>query len=532
MYGQLKVIVILPNNFKWKCYFRIQANNFYPMGLTRAIFVFLLVILAYFKLPAQESMSLLERRISCHTDSSDVEQILEKVVSENDLFFSYNPDILPKNKSTFHLVNVTLGSLLRKILPVAEYKIEIIDNQVIITLREISPIKLSGTVTEGKDDSPLGYASLTIAGESIGTMTNVDGRFDFVIPQRLRDKPISIRCLGYLPRDLTQDDLRMSPLIRLEPVTIHLREITVKPVNVAEVLKNFRDNISNNYELSAQLMITFYRETIKRDDQYIGVWEAVMEILKSPYSLGGSDRVRFLKGRKSNFGKTFNDVRLKIQGGPWYITNLDVVRNPETFLDPQFENLYRYRFEQPLMYNGRVTWVIRFSRREEVEFPCYYGELLIDADTYALVGAKFGLDRKSLKMNGDSFIRKEPHGYNTRPEGAEYTVNYRMVNGRWQFYSARTDVLFKVKQSKENFKVEYRSVSDILVTQQYSFPRKGRFGPDGLFRADDIFADIIGPYDPEFWGNYNVIKPDDDLSKAMREIESSEKVNSENGNNN
>ena len=95
-------------------------------------------------------------------------------------------------------------------------------------------------------------------------------------------------------------------------------------------------------------------------------------------------------------------------------------------------------------------------------------------------------------------------------------------------FFARTDVLFKVKQNKENLKVEYRSVSDILVTQQYPFPRKARFGPDGLFRADDIFADIIGQYDPEFWGNYNVIKPDDDLSKALREIESPEKVNPEN----
>ena len=181
------------------------------------------------------------------------------------------------------------------------------------------------------------------------------------------------------------------------------------------------------------------------------------------------------------------------------------------------------------MYNGRVTWVIRFSRKEDVDFPCYYGKFLIDADSYALVNAEFGLDKKSLKMNGDTFIKKEPHGFTTRPESAEYMVSYRMVDGRWQFYSARTDVIFKIKQNKGNVKTEYRSVSDILVTQQYTFPHKARFGPEGLFRADDIFADIIGQYDPEFWGNYNVIKPDDDLSKALREIDTKEKdVNHDN----
>jgi hypothetical protein len=292
---------------------------------------------------------------------------------------------------------------------------------------------------------------------------------------------------------------------------------------VAEVLKNFRDNIEKNYETSTQLMITFYRETIKRDDQYIGVWEAIMEVLKSPYTSGGTDRVRFLKGRKSNFNKSFNDVSLKIQGGPWYITSLDIVKNPETFLDPAFENLYKYRFEQPKMINGRVTWVIHFSRKEDVDFPCYYGRILIDAESYALVNAEFGLDNKSLKMTGETFIKKEPHGFTTRPDGAEYNVNYRLVDDKWQFYSARTDVLFLVKKNRKNFKTEYRSVSDILVTQQYKYPRKTRFGPEGLFRADDIFSDIIGQYDPDFWGNYNVIKPDDDLSKAIREIETTNK---------
>jgi len=497
----------------------------------KTIIVLPFFLLLCFKMAAQESMSLLERRINCQIDTATVEHILEKIVNDNDLFFSYNPDVLPIEKHSVQLLNVTLGDLLRKLLRDDQYKIEIIDNQVIITLKDTSSIKLSGMIVEGKNDEPIPYASLTIAGESIGTMTNMDGRFDFIIPWRFRDKVISIRCMGFQTLDLKQSQFKENLKIKLEPSTIHLREIKVKPVDVSDALRNFRNNISKNYELSTQLMITFYRETIKRDDQYIGVWEAIMEMMKSPYTSINSDKVRFLKGRKSDFGKTFKDISLKIQGGPWYITSLDIVRNPETFLDPQFENIYRYRFEQPEMYNGRVTWVIKFSRKEDVDFPCYYGKILIDADSYALVNAEFGLDKKSLKMNGDTFIKKESHGFTTRPEGAEYSVNYRMVEGRWQFYSARTDVIFKVKQNKESFKTEYRSVSDILVTQQYTFPRKARFGPEGLFRADDIFSDIIGPYDPEFWGNYNVIKPDDDLSKALRESETTKKdvnnINSE-----
>jgi len=481
--------------------------------------VILLSLLLWVKTSAQERMQSLEGRISCKIDSATVEQILEKVVNENDLFFSYNPDILPKSKITLNLLNVTVDEFLLKILPSKEYTVEKLDNQLIVTRKEAAPIRLSGIVVEGKGDSPVPYTSMGIEGESIGTMTNIDGRYDLVLPWRLRNKKISVHCLGFKPLEFSPDELKVNAIVRLEPITIHLREIEVKPVDVAEVLRNFRKNIEINYERSTQLMVTFYRETIKRDDQYIGVWEAIMEVLKQPYNSQMEDRVRFLKGRKSNFHKTFTDVSLKIQGGPWYITSLDIVHNLETFLDPKFENLYRYRFEQPEMYNNRVTWVIGFSRKEDVEFPCYYGKILIDAESYALVSADFGLDKKSLKLNGESFIKKEPFGYFTRPEGAEYSVNYRIIDGRWQFYTARTDVIFKVKQRKGNLKTEYRSVSDILVTQQFPFPSHVRFGPTGLFRADDIFSDIQGEYDPEFWGNYNVIKPDDDLNKALRKIE-------------
>jgi len=483
----------------------------------------LFLLLLWFKMPAQEHRSLLERKISCQIDSATIEQILEKVVNENDLFFSYNPDILPKGISSVNVSNVTLGEFLPKILSREEYKVESLENQIIITRKEAAPIKLTGIIVEGREETPVSYASLGIEGESIGTMTNIDGRYDFIIPARLANKRVSIRCLGFKPLELSQNELRGNAKIKLESITIRLREIEVKPVNVSEILNNFRKSISRNYEPSTQLMITFYRETIKRDGEYIGVWEAIMEMLKNPYNSGSPDRMRFLKGRKSNFNKIFNDVSLKIQGGPWYITTLDIVRNLESFLDPRFENLYHYKFEQPEMYNGRVTWVIKFARKDDVDFPCYYGRILIDSESFALVSAEFGLDKKSLKMNGETFIKKEPYGYITRPEGAEYSVNYRMVGGRWQFYSARTDVIFKIKHKKENLKTEYRSVSDILVTQQYPFPSHTKFGPDGLFRADDIFADISGPYDPEFWGNYNVIKPDDDLSKALRDIKINEK---------
>jgi hypothetical protein len=79
-------------------------------------------------------------------------------------------------------------------------------------------------------------------------------------------------------------------------------------------------------------MNAFYRETVKQDDQYINVSEAVIEILKAPYQNSfRNDLVRLEKGRQSPEVQPFKWMNFKLQGGPFTITQLDVVKNRKIF---------------------------------------------------------------------------------------------------------------------------------------------------------------------------------------------------------
>ena len=486
------------------------------MSLRSKTFFLILLLSSFVRLSAQERVEPLNRRISIKMDSTTVETFLEKLVADNELFFSYNPDLLPAGKLNFSIVDLPLGEVLKGLLPDSLFKVTLVDRQLIITRVEPKPFKITGRVVEKDGKTPVVYASVTVEGEYIGTMTNREGNFDLNIPYPLRNNNLIFSSVGYRQRTLSRKEVEKEPVIRLHSESVNLREIQVKPADPLAILRQFRNNIRNNYIDEPQLMVTFYRETARQDGVYIGIWEAAMEILKSTYTNNGPDRVRFLKGRKADLNRKPKEVMLKVQGGPWGINSLDVVKNLETFLSPEYENLYKYRFDQPEIIGGRVTWIIHFERLTDTDFPCFNGRVLIDADSYALVGADYSYDKKSLKINGESFIQREPFGFNTRPEIAEYSVQYRLLNGKWQFYSAHTDVLFRVKQKKK-FKTEFRNVTDVLVTQQYAFPKKARFGPDGIFHEKDIFSEKIGPYDKEFWGNYNVIRPDEDLSKAIKQ---------------
>lgn len=482
---------------------------------SKTLFLILLLI-SFVHVSAQEKMEPLSRLISIQMDSTSVESFLEKLVSDNELYFSYNPDLLPPGKLNFAIVDRPLGEVLKGLLPDSLYSVTLIDRQLIITRVQPKPLKVTGQVVEKDGKTPVVYAAVTVEGEYIGTMTNREGNFDLNIPFHFRNKNLAISSLGYKQKSISLKDLVKEPIVQLLDESIRLREIQVKPTDPKAILQFFRNNIINNYVGEPQLMTTFYRETARQDGNYVGVWEAVMEILKAPYRYNDPDRVRFLKGRKADLNRKPKEVFLKVQGGPLGINSLDIVKNPETFLSPEYEYLYQYRFEQPEMINGRLTWIVRFNRIAETDFPCFNGKIWIDADSYALIGAEYSYDKKSLKINGQSFIQKEPFGFDTRPENVEYSVQYRLLNGKWQFFSAHSDVLFRVKQ-KRKFKTEYRNVTDVLVTQQFPFPKRGRFGPEGIFHEKDIFSEKIGAYDKAYWENYNVIKPDDDLIKAVKE---------------
>jgi len=486
------------------------------MRLRSKILFLILLITPLARSLAQDNPEPLKRHISIQMDSTTVESFLEKLVADNELFFSYNPDLLPPGKRNFSVIDLSLGKVLADLLPDSLYKVSLIDHQLIITRVEPKPFKFSGRVVEKDGKTPVPYASVTIEETYIGTMSNREGYFDLTIPANFRHGNIVVGSLGYKQKLISQKEIENNLLIRLESESFSLREILVKPADPLAILREYRENIEKNYTIDPQLMVTFYRETARQDGNYVGVWEAVMEILKPPYNENYAERVRFIKGRKADLNRKPKEIFLKVQGGPLGINSLDVVKNPETFLDPEYQYLYKYRFEQTEMINGRITWIIRFDRLAETDFPCFNGRIWIDADSYALVGAEYSYDKKSLKINGQSFIQKEPFGFDTRPETVEYAVHYRLLNEKWQFYAAHSDIVFRVKQ-KRKFKTEYRNVTDVLVTQQFPFPKKARFGPDGIFHEKDIFSEKIGPYDKTFWGNYNVIKPDEDLSKAIRE---------------
>jgi hypothetical protein len=479
----------------------------------------------------QQDGSVFERRVTIKQEDQALEYILEQISWQAEVYFSYDAEAVDSDrKVSVDVVNKSLYHVLNQLFDSGEYILRERENQIIINkLRNQSqqlvvpidtiPVNyffLKGKLIEDRREKPVPYASVSVFNKPIGTISNSDGEFLLKLhPDNIRDTVV-ISCMGYAQILIPAYKLLDEDLFILKPISIRIKEVRVTSVTPENLLSNIHRNLEKNYSANSQLMKAFYRETVQQDGAYISVSEAVIDVLKSPYTNTlRNDLVRLVKGRKSPDVQPFRWLNFKMQGGPFTIVKLDVVKTNESFIDESFQNQYKYSIERVIWYNEAPVYVVHFEPVSSRVFPGFIGEMYVHRETFAIVHANFRFNRSSLQEATSTMIKKKPRGVKARPTYVEYTVNYQQYKGKWHLSMAQAVVSFKVRSKREKLNSEFYSVSDLLITDIQPTALK-RFQSEERFNPNDVFVERIGNFDEKFWENYNIIKPDEDLSKAFK----------------
>ncbi|MDX8337801.1 STN and carboxypeptidase regulatory-like domain-containing protein [Draconibacterium sp. IB214405] len=494
------------------------------------IILLTILLLSFVTKGQQQDGSVFERRISIHQTDQTLELILEQISWQANVFFSYDATIIdPEEKATISAQNKSLYTVLNELLDTTSYRFSERQNQVIITqksaeqnlvsARDTIPVKfffLSGRLIEERKGKAIQYASVSILNKPVGTISNSDGEFLLKVhPAAIRDTVV-ISCMGYEQKRMPAFQLLDEDLFILETTSIRIKEVKVTAITPEKLLMNMRANYEKNYTPSIKLMTAFYRETVKQDNNYISVSEAVMEILKAPYIRTiRSDLVRLLKGRKSRDVQPFKWLNFKLMGGPFTITELDAVKTVETFINPEYEKLYSYQISDVIWYENEPVYVVKFEPQAGEFYPPFEGEMYVHRETFALVHANYHLNKAGLKQAEEIMIKKKPKKVIARPTYVHYQVSYRQYQGKWHLASAQASVKFKVRSKRDRINSEFHSVSDLLITNIEPTELK-RFDKDERFDRNDIFVEVLGSYDEHFWENYNIIKPNESLRNAFK----------------
>jgi hypothetical protein len=379
---------------------------------------------------------------------------------------------------------------------------------------------LKGLVRDKDTHEPIVFASVYLAGTSIGTVTNTDGLFTIKVPSGKMSGKIGVSCLGYKNLEIPIPELqRIHNEVQLELNRYYIREVTIRQIDPVQMIRDARRNITENYSDKPSMLTAFYRESVKQNRNYIAISEAVFDVYKSPYShVVDNDRVKIYKGRKSQDVSRMDTVLFKLQGGPYYLFLLDIVKNPDELITEENINYYNYTYTGLETVEDRDAYVIQFDQKPDVSVSLYKGKIYIDVSTLAFSGFDFQLSPEGLEFAPESMIKKKPAGMKIDIPGANYIVKYRLLDGRWYLNYARTEAKFRCKWNQKLFRSTYTTVSEMAITD-IDTVNIVKYKAKESTRPTDVFSEQVSDFqDPEYWGEYNIIRPEESIEEATRKL--------------
>ncbi|MBT8294577.1 MAG: carboxypeptidase-like regulatory domain-containing protein [Eudoraea sp.] len=382
--------------------------------------------------------------------------------------------------------------------------------------------QFKGEVIDAQNNKPLVFATITLEGSNISTITNTEGKFLLKIPASIKQGNVVFAFLGYKSSSVPLSQMKENNnKIALMVSVTELDEVNVViPKNARALVRETLRKKGENYFDDPTLMTAFYRETIKKRRRNVSLSEAVVNIYKSPYTTGQKDAVQLYKARKSTDYSKLDTVALKLQGGPFNALYVDIMKYPEYIFNEVTMEDYNFTFERSTRINDKLIYVIGFKQRPDIYDPLYKGQLFIDAEKKILTSAIYSLNITNKELASKLFVRKKPRNAKVYPTDIAYRVDYREKDGKWYYGYSNALLEFKINWNKKLFNSVYSMSCEMAVTDWEKNIAGEVPRPKDRLKSSIILSDAaVGFSDPDFWGEYNIIEPEKSIESAIKKIQ-------------
>ncbi len=378
---------------------------------------------------------------------------------------------------------------------------------------------ITGIIKDAVTRDRIANAAISVPGTQIGTVSNSEGEFIIKIPKSYKEDYFEISHISYKKQWFSISKSSGKRIkIKLHPESLKLNEITVFPKDARKLVELAFRNVRKNYGSKPNNMIGFYRESIKQRRHYISISEAVVDIYKASYSNFRSDQVGIYKGRKGLNVKKADTLMVQLQGGPKVILWLDVAKNPNLGVDLIDFDKYNFSFESFVKIDDEVNYIINFEPSGFIDEIGFFGKIYIEQNSYAISRMEFRMDLSDRDRAAQLFIKKKPMGIVFYPLSTNYLVTYKKQDEQFYLNYIRIELKFKSDWRRKLFKNRYTIVSELAITDRKEvdvekIPRKNRF------RSSMIMSEELKSFeDRDFWGDYNIIEPEESIEKAIKRI--------------
>jgi hypothetical protein len=371
-------------------------------------------------------------------------------------------------------------------------------------------LTISAKVRDRDTNEPLGFASVGVKGQPIGTISNGQGEFDFHVPLDMRNEILVISMLGYKNFEapiwtmLENNDL----VLLLDKSPIVLEEIIVSDtLTGGDVLRIAFSRIDQNYPMAPFMLDGFYRDVKKVGGTYISLLEAAVKIYDENYAEPRNksklrERVRLIEVRKSlgyesKFTTYFDQTNLLEE---------ILLQNSLRYhnIDKSDEYLSSAIRDQNSYYDGNEIYVVK---NEE---PDYKLKLYIDKINFAIIHLEFESNKVYLDERKKNLYSKFM--------GLKKTIDFKRYEGvMYPSYFSMTSRINWFDYTTHELKFETELIQQLLINKVEPNPQE-RIGSTEKMRNYGLqYQDL--PYNKKFWDEYNVIKETPLDEKVLTDLE-------------
>ena len=359
-------------------------------------------------------------------------------------------------------------------------------------------ITLSGMVRDQSSKEVLQFASISISGKPIGTISNLQGEFDFHFSNEYRNEILVVSMLGYKNYEapVWSFENTSALIIELERSSTYLKELVVRDsLSGGDILRIALNRIDENLPQEPFLLDGFYRDIKRVGGTYISLLEAAVHIYdedsrepRNKHRL--KERVKLIElrqslGYESKFTTYFDQDNLLED----LLLNNNIRYRQIEARDELFAVMKR---EEDSYYNGHEIFVVGYEGE-------YSLRLFIDKQAYSIIRFEF------KKMNAANDIVGRKKGLEGRFIGTDKVVEFRRYeNKMYLSFMRMSSQINWYDEASNELKFETELFQQLLINKIDTSPDE-RIGTTESMKKYGLQYQNLN-YNKKFWENYNVIK--------------------------
>ena len=277
-------------------------------------------------------------------------------------------------------------------------------------------ITINGMIADATTGEPIPFANLGVLGTLAGVASDMDGKFELVLPDNYADRIIRVSVVGYASYEIKVAEAGQKGFLRivLKPVTYGIGEAEVYAESLVykKMLRQVVENISRNYISRPYNYEGYFQYTITENGNPQSMKEAIVTIFDNK-GYERSDVHTAYKNLNYRFDQVRRDreVQSVLDGLTYFddILTSDVIRNTRNILDIANAADYKLKNKGRLMYEGDSVRLIAY----EVEKPSlstsgdaavtkYSGEIYINLKDYAVLKNMNHIFQRIISISWDA----------------------------------------------------------------------------------------------------------------------------------